>query len=194
MGDVSRDLRNVPFRENYSSSGSSLLNDFYIPALSNTFTYDRASGYFSSAILALAATAFSEFVTRGGKMRLLTSPHLSAADAEAILTVAASHQPTPLEVAATSLAALAHGSQIEARAVACLRAMIDAKVLELRFVTPTRTGLFHDKFGIFSDEHENRVSFIGSANETGAAWSGFANHEQIEVFRSWTGDPDERRC
>src|SRR5262249_54666613 len=27
-----------------------------------------------------------------------------------------------------------------------------------------------------------------------AAWSGFANHEQIEAFRSWMGDADERRC
>src|SRR5207248_923563 len=36
--------------------------------------------------------------------------------------------------------------------------------------------------------------FIGSANETAAAWSGFANHEQIEVFKSWTGNDDERRC
>lgn len=194
MGDEVGDLRAVDFKENYSSSGSSLLNDFYIPALAHTVRYDRATGYFSSAILALAATAFSEFVARGGRMRLLTSPHLSAQDAEAIVNVADTHQPATADVAATSLAALAHGTLIESRAVACLRAMLDAGVLDLRFVTPSRTGLFHDKFGIFTDVTGNRVSFIGSANETGAAWSGFMNHEQIEVFRSWIGDADERRC
>jgi len=194
MSERSRDLRSVPFRENYSSSGSSLLNAFYIPALSNAVSYDRASGYFSSAILALAPVAFSDFATSGGKMRLLCSPHLSEADAEAILGLAESHQPTPLEVATTSLGALTHGTHLETRAVACLRALIDAGVLEVRFVTAGRSGLFHDKLGIFTDEFGNKVSFIGSANETAAAWSGFANHEQIEAFRSWIGTADERRC
>src|SRR5579862_8889060 len=94
MSDGSKDLRSVPFRENYSSSGSSLLNEFYIPALSNAVTYDRATGYFSSAILALAPVAFSDFATQGGKMRLLCSPHLSEEDAAAILSLAESHQPT----------------------------------------------------------------------------------------------------
>jgi hypothetical protein len=96
MSDGPKDLRSVTFRENYSSSGSSLLNEFYIPALSNTVSYDRATGYFSSAVLALAPVAFSEFATRNGKMRLLCSPHLSEADAEAILSLAQSHQPTSL--------------------------------------------------------------------------------------------------
>jgi superfamily II DNA or RNA helicase len=194
MGDGSKNLRSVPFRENYSSSGSSLLNEFYIPALSNAVTYERATGYFSSAILALAPVAFSEFATRSGKMRLLCSPHLSEADAKAILNLAESDRPAPLEVAATSLAELAHGTHLETRAVACLRALIDAGILEVRFVTAGRSGLFHDKLGIFTDEFGNKVSFIGSANETAAAWSGFANHEQIEVFRNWTDDTEERRC
>lgn len=187
-------LRSVQFKENYSSSGSSLLNEFYIPALSNSVAYDRATGYFSSAILALAPVAFSEFAARRGRMRLLCSPHLSPEDAEAILHVSNSQQPTPLDVAATSLAALAHGTQLESRAVACLRALIDADVLEMRFVTSGRSGLFHDKLGIFTDAMGDKLSFIGSANETAAAWSGFANHEQIETFRQWAGDGDERRC
>lgn len=187
-------LRAVPFKENYSSSGSSLLNEFYIPALTNATTYDRATGYFSSAILALAPVAFSEFVTRGGRMRMLCSPYLSEADAEAVVHVADPQQPTPIEVAATSLAALTHGTHLESRAVAALRALIDADVLEIRFVTSGRSGLFHDKIGIFGDRGSDKVSFIGSANETAAAWSGFANHEQIETFRNWAGDPDERRC
>lgn len=194
MSEGRRDLRDVPFRENYSSSGSSLLNEFYIPALSNSLRYDRATGYFSSAILVLAAAAFSEFVNSGGKIRLLTSPHLSAQDAEAVVSLKSSEQPTPIEVAAASLAALARGTPTEAKAVSCLRALIDSGALELRFVTAGQSGLFHDKVGIFVDEDGNRVSFIGSANETGAAWSGFANHEQIEVFRSWTGDSDDQRC
>lgn len=194
MSGEMRTLRSVPFKENYSSSGSSLLNEFYIPALSNSVAYDRATGYFSSAILALAPVAFSEFATRRGKMRLLCSPHLSPEDAEAILHAPESQQPTPLELAATSLTALAHGTHLESRAVACLRALIDADVLKIRFVTSGRSGLFHDKIGVFTDAGGDKVSFIGSANETAAAWSGYANHEQIEAFRKWADDSDERRC
>ena len=194
MGAESRSLRSVPFKENYSSSVSSLLNEFYIPSLSNAISYDRATGYFSSAVLALAPVAFSDFAVLGGRIRLLCSPHLTEADANAILSLSDDRQPTPLEVAASSLASLRHGNDLEARAVACLRALIDAKVLDIRFVTSGRSGLFHDKIGVFTDGLGARVSFIGSANETAAAWSGFANHEQIEVFRSWVGEDDERRC
>lgn len=194
MGSEERSLRAIGFQENYSSSGGSLLNDFYIPALSSAVSYDRATGYFSSAILALAPLVFSEYVARGGKIRLLCSPHLSGADAEAIRDLAETHQPAPLSVAATSLAALAHGTDLEKRAVVCLRALIDASLLEIKFVTSGKSGLFHDKIGIFTDADGHKVSFIGSANETAAAWSGFANHEQIEVFTNWSGEENERRC
>lgn len=187
-------LRDVTFMENYSTSGASMLHEFYTPALSHSTQYDRAAGYFSSAILALAPAVFGEFVERGGKIRLLCSPNLSEADAEAILTLPESHRPTPIEVAATSLAALAHGSEVQSRAVSCMRALIDAGVLEVKFVTVGRSGLYHEKIGIFADGAGNRVSFTGSANETAAAWSGSANHEGIEVFPEWSGDSEARRC
>ena len=192
MSDVTLGLRTVPFRENYSSSIGSLLNEFYIPALSNSVAYDRAAGYFSSAIYALAPVVFSEFVTRGGKMRLLCSPHLSAADANALLELPAGDRPTTLEVAAASLAALANGTHLESRAAACLRALIDAGALEIKFVTAGQTGLFHDKIGVFTDSGRDSVSFIGSANETAAAM--VRNHEQIELFQSWVSDDAARRC
>ena len=187
-------LRDVPFLENYSTSGASMLHEFYSPALSHSVRYDRAAGYFSSAILALAPAVFSEFVTRGGKIRLLCSPNLSEADAEAVLSLPESHRPTPIEVAATSLAALSHGTNVQARAVACMRALIDAGVLEVQFVTVGRSGLYHEKIGVFTDSSGDRLSFSGSANETASAWSGLANHEGIEVFPEWIGDSEERRC
>lgn len=187
-------LHDVAFQENYSTSGSSMLYEFYTPALSHASHYDRAAGYFSSAILALAPAVFSEFVERGGKMRLLCSPNLSEADAEAILTLPESHRPTPIEVAASSLAALAHGTDVQARAVACMRALIDAEVLQVRFVTVGKSGLYHEKIGVFADSEGHRVSFSGSANETAAAWSGLANFEGIEVFPEWIGDSEARRC
>jgi len=66
-----------------------------------------------------------------------------------------------------------------------LSSLISANILDLRIAIPNSSrGLFHDKVGIFTDLNR-QVSFVGSANETMAAWSGFDNHEQVEVFTSW---------
>lgn len=194
MRDRAASLQSVDFAENYSSSGASLLLDFYVPALKAATSYDRAAGYFSSAVFALAPAVFSDFVSRGGKIRLLCSPYLSAADAEAILEFPETHRPSPLEIAVDSLTALVHGSKLEEKSVSCLRALIDAEVLEIRFVTVGREGLYHEKIGVFSDELGNHLSFSGSANETAAAWSGLRNHEGIEAFPSWRSESDSRRC
>lgn len=194
MGEDTFSLRDVAFEENYSTSGASMLYEFYTPALSHALHYERAAGYFSSAILALAPAVFSNFVERGGRMRLLCSPNLSEADAEAILSLPESHRPTPIDVAASSLAALAHGTNVQSRAVACMRALLDAGALEVRFVTVGKAGLYHEKIGVFADGDGNRLSFSGSANETAAAWSGQANHEGIEVFPEWLGESEQRRC
>lgn len=171
-----------------------MLDEFYTPALTRAIQYDRAAGYFSSAILALAPLAFSDFAARGGKIRLLCSPNLSEADADAIFALPETRRPDALEVAEASLAQLAAGPRVQSRAVACLRALIDAGVLEIRFVTVGKSGLYHEKIGIFTDDFGVRLSFSGSANETAAAWSGIANHEGIEVFPDWIGESEERRC
>lgn len=50
------------------------------------------------------------------------------------------------------------------------------------------TGLFHQKVGILTDARGDTISFSGSNNETGSAWTG--NIEEFKVFRNWI--PDER--
>jgi DNA phosphorothioation system restriction enzyme len=44
-------------------------------------------------------------------------------------------------------------------------------------------GIYHEKFGIFTDEYENHVVFTGSQNETEGGLLG--NFESIDVFCSW---------
>ena len=48
-----------PFRRSYSTSKDDLLNDFYVPALEHSQRYDRAAGFFSSGLVALAPIALS---------------------------------------------------------------------------------------------------------------------------------------
>jgi superfamily II DNA or RNA helicase len=158
------------------------MKDFYSPCLSRSIRFDRAAGYFSSAIFALAPVAYSDFFQRGGKIRLVTSTQISQQDAEAV------KEPKPFQPD-DFLSALQCLSDLRSNSVGVLArilsSLLSSGVVELKFAEPkSGRGVFHDKYGIFYDSDGGAVSFIGSANETAFAWSGLHNHEQIEIFRT----------
>ncbi len=78
-------LRNLPVRFSYRTGRDNMVNDFYIPCLKNCTIYRRAAGYFTSSGLALAAQGVAALVDNGGKMQLVASPALEAADVEALI-------------------------------------------------------------------------------------------------------------
>lgn len=182
-------LASSGFRDGYSTGDSDLLSQFYSPALHQAVSYDRAAGYFSSALIALAPDSFADFVRSGGRMRLVCSPHLSEADAQAL-----SPTPSDEQTVLRALERVATRSDLSQALLVALSSLIGAGVLEIKFAVPVHGhGIFHDKIGIFRDTCAHSLSFVGSANETAAAWSGLANHEQIEVFRDWVSDEQARR-
>lgn len=177
----------------YSTSDSALLDDFLIPALDSSIRYDRSVGFFSSALIALASATVADFVLRGGKMRLVCSPYLSATDLAWLSTKGA---PVPVEEGALAdgLRALATVDDLAAALIKAMSSLVYHGVLEVKFARPALgQGLFHDKVGILTDACGHRLSFVGSANETAAAWSGLGNHEQIETFGSWLGPEQQAR-
>lgn len=181
-----------PVRPSYSTSQAFLLDDFYSPALSLSTRYDRASGYFSSSLIAIAPFAYSSFVENGGRMRLICSPHVRPDDAQVLNTNGQSGVTRDQVVLA--IRELAESSQLARALSNAMSALLRSGVLEVKFARPsTGTGLFHDKVGIFFDNEGNRISFVGSANETASAWSGFRNHEQIETFCSWKNIEQDQR-
>ena len=68
----------------YDSSDNQILEEFYIPILENSVSYDRIAGFFSSTSLAIAARGIGGLIRNNGKMRLIASPRLSKEDAELI--------------------------------------------------------------------------------------------------------------
>ena len=66
------------------TGGHDPLTEFYIPALTNSNTYWRASGYFSSSVFDSIGDTMGEFVQNDGRMDLVTSVHLSQKDRDAI--------------------------------------------------------------------------------------------------------------
>ena len=184
METESQSLDAYPFRRSYSTSKDDLLNDFYVPALGHSVRYDRSAGFFSSGLVALAPLAFSHFIEGGGKIRLICSPNFTATDIAAIRSESEVSSISREQVL-KDLESLVEGKHESRILATLLSSLLSANILDLRIAIPNSSrGLFHDKVGIFTDLNRH-VSFVGSANETMAAWSGFDNHEQIEVFTSW---------
>jgi uncharacterized protein YfaT (DUF1175 family) len=59
-------------------SDHDLFRDFFVPALTHAFRYDRGVGYFASGWLRLAAQGMVRFAAQGGHARWVTSPILPA--------------------------------------------------------------------------------------------------------------------
>src|SRR5437870_10049715 len=76
-----KDLTLKPF---YDSDADDVLNDFYVPVLSEAVRYKRISGFFSSGSLAVAAKGMYRFIKAAGQMELVVSPRLSKEDVDAI--------------------------------------------------------------------------------------------------------------
>jgi superfamily II DNA or RNA helicase len=185
-------LSNLNLHDGLSSSSSDLLEDFYVPCLENSILYQRAVGYFSSGLLALAPIPFANFVSRGGKIQIVCSPNLRPEDLKVLRNEQIPESMSRSRVY-EDLVTLSNADDLSNALAIALSSLLNSEILDLRLLLPLYSDqLFHDKLGIFSDE-KNDVSFVGSANETAAAWVETGNHENIEVFRSWTDEADKRR-
>lgn len=149
--------------------------------------YDRAVGYFSSTLYQVVALAFSDFVRRGGRMRLVCSPALTQEDFDAMKEADTIGRHLQATVRQDLEALLQRPEAVPATKL--LATLIANDIIDVRIAfTDHPSGIFHDKLGIFEDLEEKRVSFVGSANETWRAWG--LNHESFEVFCSWQNESD----
>lgn len=183
-------LRDLSLQTTYKSGRDALLDSFYVPCLQEAIKYERAVGYFSSTLYQVVGIAFSDFVRRGGRMRLICSPALTPADFAA-MKEADEVGRLAQESVRQDLAELLERPEA-VPATKLLATLIANKVIDVRIAFSDQPGgLFHDKLGIFQDADGRRVSFTGSANETWRAW-GF-NHESFDVFCSWQNEPEMLR-
>jgi superfamily II DNA or RNA helicase len=187
----SHNLSNVNIKSIYSTSQDDLMQDFYVPCLSNSTHYDRIAGYFSSAIFSLAPMALSSFISNGGKIRLLCSPNLSHVDKSALQN-RDNVEKISIEQIKDDLRNISESGNIGESLTSLMANLVSNEIIQLKIAIPeSGNGIYHDKMGIFFDGEES-VIFIGSANETAAAWSGAINHEQITSFTSWRNKEDRR--
>ncbi|WP_127849227.1 SNF2-related protein [Lacticaseibacillus hulanensis] len=155
-----------------------LVDNFYNPLLTEANLYQRVSGFFNSASMDLYAHGFEEMVKNGGEAQFVISKEISADDFAKIKEgYSLRHQIRPLNIAAQNEKL---NSEAQER-LGNLAFMIAAGRARVK-VALTKQGLFHDKFGIISNDTEC-VFFNGSANETQSGIS--RNYESISVDVSW---------
>ena len=190
-------LGSLALRTAYRKGNDDIAADFYLPCMQAADRYDRAVGFFNSAIYAIAWPALKDFVIRGSKMRLICSPVLPAGDIEA------------LEQGYSARLDQENGEKLRDeirymlsmpflhKPATVLATLITMNVIDVQiaFMKPTvgHRRLFHDKLGIFSDLAGNIVAFKGSMNETWSGLSADGNLESVDVFLSWESDREVAR-
>lgn len=187
-------FKSLEIQNTYDSSQDNLIEDFYIPVLCQSKTYDRIAGFFSSTSLAIAARGILGIVRNQGKIRLLASPILSSEDIATIEN--ASENPTEV-MSKTLIQSISTVDEEFIRDhVSALGWLIAHDLLDIRIVlvkdnkgkiidshSVIQSGLFHQKVGILTDLEGNKISFSGSINETAKGW--LDNIEEFKVFRQW---------
>jgi superfamily II DNA or RNA helicase len=180
-------LTNINIQDHYRSDRNNIIDDFYIPCLSETILYSRAVGYFSSTSIIAVSQGLAALIEAGGKMRLVASPHPSREDIQAI------EKGLKQREEVITQAIIQEFETVTKDRLACLSWLLSQGILDIKLAVANNFDdprLYHEKIGILADESNNKVAFIGSINETKSGL--IDNFENIEVFCSWRGEEGKR--
>jgi superfamily II DNA or RNA helicase len=180
-------LRALNLKAVYRSDEDNILEDFYLPALSVSNSYDRAVGYFSAAMISYAAQGLSSFINNNGKMRLVIGGELDAGDEQAIREGYDTREISDR----LGLKILDTIERVDDsfffRRLEALSWLVACGRLDIK-IALRKKGMYHEKIGIIRDADGDAVVFQGSANETANALLPDFNFESINVFPCWKED------
>jgi len=177
-----RNFRDINIPESVNTTDDDPVDQFFVPLLSCSTTYDVAVGYFSSKWIRDAAEGIASIAARGGKTRWIISPELSEEDWEMLKSANQEDAETLVhEVTQRNVESLVF--QLKENTRNTIAWLIRDEILEFRIAIPKEklSGIFHAKIGIAKDSEEQTVAFSGSYNLTGAAET---NWETIEIYYS----------
>ncbi len=175
-------------KREYRNLEKNIVQNFFMPLMSEAVLYRRAVGFFSSTALACYSIGITQLIKNGGKIELIASPALSEEDIEAINKGYELREDVIERRIIDSLSAPLNIFQQER--LNLLATYIADEKLELKIAvvdSNSRIGVYHEKLGLLYDSDGNVVSFSGSMNESANGFIG--NYETIDVFSSWA-DPE----
>ena len=159
----------------HSSRRRPLDTGFLTPRLAGARSYDRIAGYFSSSILEVAGEALESVE---GKVRVVCNSGLSRADVEIAKAAQAAMR---REWCDSRPEDLGDGARPRFRR---LYDFLRSGKVEVRVLPDDVFGLIHGKAGVITRADGARTSFLGSANESVAAFR--LNYELV-----WEDDSPE---
>lgn len=193
-------LTDFAWQSKYDPDEGSLVEQFYLRALSCAQRYDRTTGYFTAAALSIAARGVEGLVLNNGRMRMVVGCTLDEPEVAAIERGQALRDTVEAKLLGMPLAG---GSVREQEALELLAWMVARGYLEIKVAVPcdpdrnpvTTQAIFHEKAGIIEDKTGSKLAFAGSVNETAYGW--LHNWESFHVFCDWDGgskhvDAEER--
>lgn len=165
----------------YDTDYDDIIKDFYNKALPLANIYKRAVGYFSASSIMLAAQGLFQFIHNNGRMQLIIGSPLSREEFDAIdenkkksfLSQCCAETLNRIYYECTS--------KVLKAGIELLSYLVYNGNLEIKFALK-HNGMYHEKIGVLISEDGRKISFGGSANETGSALSGEVNSESIMVF------------
>ncbi|WEV69713.1 SNF2-related protein [Bifidobacterium sp. ESL0775] len=172
-------FRDLSIESEYRTTDNDLITRFYKPVLSQTVLYRRVSAYFSLAGLSLASAGLDQLLNNGGRCKFVFSQDISEQDFDRIH--AGYHYRDLIEkrLLDSGLNDEELKQQLGILAFMIAENRADVKVAFMR----KADGIFHDKFGLFTDGVGNRIFFNGSANESLGGLQ--SNYESISVDIDW---------
>lgn len=192
-------LNEYNFLASYNKAEHDIAEDFYLLCMKSANSYDRISGYFSSTIYIIAWEALKDFISNGGKMRIICSPYVSESDASALSEGYSARTDLILTRSIEQEVSAMFDSEVLSAPARLLSYLVAKEIIDIKIAVPsgsesaTARRMFHDKVGIFSDIEGNAVGFRGSMNETYKGLSSDGNIESIDVFPNWLDDRDRER-
>lgn len=177
-------LKDCNFALTYSTGLQHEPKEFFTEALIESRKFDLGLGFFSSSGIRCMAYGFALFIANGGKMRIVINHILSEQDKNAIQKgqtgIIDNFEDSILHDVEKLCETLSHEDK---HFFNCLSYLISLNRIEFIATISSHGGLGHDKYGIFTDENEDKVAFAGSANFSKTAME--LNGETILAFTSW---------
>lgn len=174
--------KQLDIAHSYISQGDNNIADsFLVPVLKCTKEYKRSVGFFSSGVFDTILDGIIALVRNGGKIKLIASPKLSEADAEAI-SLGYEQRKKYIEDS-FSKDFIEEVSKLSDKHLQILCDLIRKEILDIKIAITDGCGIYHDKLGILKDIEGNIIAFYGSSN---SSYSGYrCNYERIRVSKNW---------
>lgn len=175
-------LKDLDIKLSYISCGEeNIAKSFLVPALKHTKRYRRSVGFFSSSVFGTIIDGIVALSRNGGKIEIISSPHLSDEDINAINLGYQKRE--EIIRSAFSRDFMREIDSFDNTRLQLLAALIANGTLDIKIAVTESAGIYHDKLGILEDFNGNTVVFYGSANESSGGYQN--NYEKIRVVKSW---------